>query len=226
MKGKLIVLDGIDGTGKGTQTEKLFEALRKKNYQVEKADFPRYGNPSAAMVEAYLRGEFGSSEEVGPYRASTFYAIDRYAASKEMYQWLNEGTHIISNRYVSASLGHQTQKIQNEEEKKKFTDWLLHLEYEIFQIPKPDLTFLFTIDPKIAQELIDKKQARSYLNGHKRDIHEDDQNHLLRAQEAYIEIAKQHDDWIIIECIHNNELRSIEDIHQEVLSLISERFGI
>ena len=107
MKGKLIVLCGTDGSGKATQAELLAERLKKEGHDVEVVDFPNYGEKSAALVEMYLNGDFGTAEEVGPYRASVFYAVDRYASSKKMKKWLDEGKIIVSNRYVSANIGHQ-----------------------------------------------------------------------------------------------------------------------
>jgi dTMP kinase len=104
MKGKFIVIDGTDGSGKATQTELLVKRLEAEGYAVVMADFPRYGERSAMLVEDYLNGKFGSAQEVGPYRGSIFFACDRYAASFQIKQWLEEGKLIISNRYVSANM--------------------------------------------------------------------------------------------------------------------------
>ncbi|MBU4493296.1 MAG: thymidylate kinase, partial [Nanoarchaeota archaeon] len=107
MKGKFIVIAGTDGSGKATQIKILVKRLKDKGYEVEIADFPQYGKKSAALVEEYLNGKFGLAEEVGPYRASIFYACDRYAASFKIKEWLDEGKIVVSNRYVSANVGHQ-----------------------------------------------------------------------------------------------------------------------
>jgi len=121
------------------------------------ADFPRHGQRSATLVDDYLTGMFGTAEEVGAYRASVFYACDRYAASMEMKQWLEEGKIVVSNRYVSANMGHQAGKIKDLAEVDKFLLWLENLEYEIFQIPKPDATILLYMPVDIGQQLVDKK---------------------------------------------------------------------
>jgi dTMP kinase len=121
------------------------------------ADFPRYGERSAVLVEDYLNGKFGSAQDVGAYRASIFYACDRYAASFQIKQWLEEGKIVISNRYVSANMGHQSGKIKEIPEVEKFLAWLENLEYEIFQIPRPDATMLLYMPVKIGQELVDQK---------------------------------------------------------------------
>src|SRR4030042_160135 len=122
-RGKLIVIEGTDGSGKATQTELLAKYLSEKGHEVKCFDFPRYGQRSAAMVEDYLNGKFGTAEEVGPFRGSLFYAIDRYAASFEIKQWLDEGKVAISNQYVSANMGHQTGKIKEPEQRETFLGW-------------------------------------------------------------------------------------------------------
>ncbi len=215
MAGKFIVIDGTDGSGKGTQTNKLVEKLKAEKFHVEIADFPQYGQKSAALVEEYLNGNYGTAKEVGPYRASIFYACDRYAASFQLKKWLEEKKIIISNRYVSSNMGHQGGKIQDTTERDKFLEWVEDLEYNIFKIPKPDINILLYMPPAIGQQLVDKKGHRDYVNGKKRDIHEADIKHLEEAAEAYQYIARKFN-WIIIDCAPNNELRTIEQIHHEL----------
>ena len=212
MSGKLIVIEGTDGSGKGTQTDLLISRLKNEGFEVEKADFPRYGNKSAGMVEEYLNGKFGSADEVGPYRASIFYACDRYAASFEIKKWLSEGKIVVSNRYVSANMGHQTGKIKDDAERNNFLEWVQDLEYNIFQIPKPDINILLFMPPEIGQKLVDKKGSRDYVGGEKRDIHEADLNHLQNAANAYAYVAKKYN-WVNINCAPDGNLLSIEKIH-------------
>lgn len=219
MKGKLIVIDGTDGSGKGTQTELLVKRLETEGYAVAMADFPRYGQRSAAMVEDYLNGQFGSAQDVGAYRASVFYACDRYAASFQIREWLNQGKIVISNRYVSASMGHQAGKIKDIAEVDRYLDWLEHLEYTIFGIPKPDATILLYMPVEIGQQLVDQKGDRAYVGGKARDIHEADIHHLSDAASAYQYVAHKYH-WPIIECAPNGHLRTIQDIHEELWSLV------
>jgi len=221
MKGKFIVIDGTDGSGKGTQAEKLIKRLESEGYAVALADFPRYGERSAILVEDYLNGNFGTAEEVGAYRASIFFACDRYAASFQIKQWLEEGKIVISNRYVSANMGHQAGKIKEISEVEKFLDWLDNLEYGIFKIPKPNATVLLYMPVEIGQQLVDKKGHREYVGGEKRDIHEADLNHLTDAASAYLYVAKKYD-WPIIQCAPDNQLRTIEDIHEELYTLVKK----
>ena len=211
--GTFIVIDGADGSGKGTQTTLLVERLKKEGFDVEVTDFPRYGQRSAFMVEDHLNGLFGSADEVGPHRASIFYACDRYAASFEIKKWLQEGKIVVSNRYVSSNMGHQAGKIKDPEKRDEFLGWLEHLEYDIFEIPKPDVNVLLHVPPEIGHQLIGKKEKRDYIKEGKRDIHEADLNHLKNASEAYSYVAQKYG-WHIIDCAPQSSLKSIEEIHE------------
>lgn len=223
-KGKLIVIDGTDGSGKGTQTELLIKRLKKEGYKVMLADFPQYGKRSATMTEDYLTGKYGSAEQVGAYRASIFYACDRFDASFEMRKWLNEGGIIISNRYVSSSRGHQTGKIKDKKKRKRFLEWLHQLEFDIFKIPKPIKTILLYMPVEVGQELIKRKDDREYLKDGKTDIHETNIPHLKDAAKAYVDVAKKYK-WDIINCAPRGtiaSLRTIENIHEELYSKIKK----
>lgn len=211
-KGLFVVIDGTDGSGKATQTQLLVDRLTKAGFSVEMMDFPQYGQKSAGLVEEYLNGKYGPADEVGPYRASIFYASDRYDASFKLKKWLEEGKIVISNRYVTANMGHQGGKIADDEERKKYFEWLYSLEYEIFNIPKPDLNIILHVDAAVAQKLVDQKGARDYVGGEKRDIHEADINHLRNAEKVYIEIAHTFSNFKLINCTRNNEIMSREAI--------------
>jgi len=216
MKGKLIVIDGSDGSGKTTQIKRLVNKLKKKGYEVEIADFPQHGKKSAALVDEYLNGEYGTAKEVGPYRASIFYACDRYAASFQMRKWLEEGKIIISDRYVSANVGHQGGKIEDINERNKYLDWLFNLEFNIFGIPRPDKNILLYVPPEIGKKLVRKKELREYIkNNDNEDIHEKDLNHLIDSTSAYLYAADRYG-WDKIICAPDNKLRTIDDISQEL----------
>ena len=221
MKGKLIVIDGTDGSGKATQTKLLAERLKQGNHDVEFIDFPQYGEPSAALVEEYLNGKYGTAEQVGPYRASILYACDRYAASFKIKQWLSKGKIVLCNRYVSSNMCHQGGKIKDFDERDKFLEWLDNLEYKIFEIPYPDINILLYIPPEIGQKLVDSKEQRGYLNGKKRDIHEADIQHLKDAAEAYKYVSDKFS-WITIDCAPNNNLMTREEINDLLWDKIKE----
>jgi dTMP kinase len=228
-KGLLIVIDGTDSTGKKTQTEILVSRLRDAGHEVEMADFPQYGKKSAGLVEEYLDAAYGSAVEVGPYRASVFYAVDRYAASAQIRSWLDAGKVVVSNRYVAASMGHQGGKIANADEREKFFAWLYDLEYGVFGIPRPDINIILGIDPLIA------KGHRDYAGGAKCDLHEADAQHLIDASKVYFEIATQFPDFEMVDCASpiDGQMLSREEISERIwgkvapkLSPVSEGCGI
>jgi dTMP kinase len=220
-KGKFIVIEGTDGSGKGTQVAMLVDSIKKQKTAVEVADFPQYDNFSGAFVAKYLRGEYGTANEVGPYRASVFYALDRYDKSFDIKKWIDEGKIIISNRYVSANMGHQTGKIEGKKKRDIFLKWLDNLEFGIFNIPRPDVTILLYMPPEVGQKLVDQKAKRDYTKGKKRDIHEADLDHLKKASEAYLYVAKKYD-WKIINCVENGILLSREEVHKKVLDVFTK----
>lgn len=215
-KGKLIVIDGTDGSGKATQSELLSKRLKKEGYEVRRVAFPRHGKKSAWLVDEYLRGKYGSAKEVGPYVASIFYACDRYDASFEIRKFLKEGKIVISDRYVTANMGHQGGKIKDSKERKNFFKWLYNLEYRIFLLPKPDLTIIFHVDAAIAQKMVDKKDSRSYIKGKRRDLHEKSLNHLKNAEKAYQEMSDLFPDFISMKCTENKKIMSKEKISELV----------
>ena len=216
------MLEGTDGSGKTTHTEMLLEHIKKEGKDVKEISFPQYETHSATMVEEYLNGNFGTAEEVGPYRASIFYAIDRYAHSKKIKQWLEEGNIVIANRYVGSNMGHQGGKIKDPEERKKYFEWNYNLEYNIFEIPKPDVNLILHVTPEISQQLVDKKEDREYIKGKKRDIHEDDLKHLSDAEQAYVQMAKSFPEFHLVECVSEDKMLSPEEIHSKVWNYIQK----
>lgn len=221
MSGIFISIEGTDGSGKGTQTELLVNRLKTEGKDVEIISFPQYGESSAAVVEDYLHGKFGTAEEVGPYRGSIFYAIDRYAAASKIRVWLRSGKIVIANRYVGSNMAHQGGKISSETEQDKYFAWVYDLEYTIFGIPKPDFSLILHVPAEVAQKLVDQKEARAYLQGKKRDIHEDDLGHLRAAETTYKRVAQKFPEYTILECANNNEIRSIQEIHESVWQLVN-----
>ena len=220
MKGKFIVIEGTDGSGKGTQVHLLVKRLKADGVPVEMVDFPQYENPSSYFVAKYLRGEYGTAEDVGPYRASMFYALDRYDKSFEIKKWLDEGIYVIANRYVSANMGHQAGKIDDVEDRDKYLEWLNNLEYKTFGIPEPDQTLFLYVPPELGQQMVNHKNNRNYTHGKKMDIHEADLNHLKKASEAYIYVAKKYG-WKTIHCSEQGVMLSREAINEEIYNVIN-----
>ncbi|MBU1039384.1 dTMP kinase [Patescibacteria group bacterium] len=219
-KGLFIVIEGTDGSGKTLQTALLSKALRKQGKKVQVISFPRYGQPSAKLVEQYLNGYFGQSWQVSPYQASLFYAVDRFAATKQIRNWLKQGRIVIANRYVFSNAAHQGGKIVNIKERKKYWQWLIDLEYNLLNIPEPDITFLLHVSAKLAQQLVDKKTKRSYIkSGKKRDIHENDLNHLQAAEKAYLELVKLYK-LKVIKCQEGGKLLEPQKINNNLQKII------
>ena len=192
----------------------LKEKLEQKGFEVEVADFPQYNTKSAGLVEEYLSGKYGTDTEVGPKIASIFYAADRYDASFKIRKWLEQGKIVLANRYVSSNMGHQGGKIEDSTERKQFFDWEYDLEYNLFKIPKPDLSILLHIPHEVAQELA-KKRNREDWEGKTKDIHEENLEHLRRASETYKEISK-FPGFTMIDCVENGELQTPDQIHEKV----------
>lgn len=218
-----IVIDGPDGSGKGTQTKLLVERLRREGRVVEHLSFPRYGKPEAFFIEQYLHGQYGTAEEVGPYRASILFAVERFHVANEIRRLLETGTIIVSDRYVSANKGHQMAKLTNPDARKKFLDWLNDFEYRLLGIPVPDLTVMLHVPADIAYDLIAKKDERGYLHGKARDIHEADRGHLEAAERAYLDLPAMDtvERWQKLECLENGTLLSIEEIHERLWNVIA-----
>jgi dTMP kinase len=223
-KGKLIVIDGTDGSGKATQVALLAERLKKAGFDVELADFPQYGRKSAGAVEEYLSGKYGSAEMVSPYAASIFYATDRYDASFKIKKWLDEGKLVISNRYTTSNMAHQGGKISNPLERKAFFDWIKNFEEKILGIPKPNLVFFLHVNSQLAQNMAIRRNRVDW-DGKIRDIHEENIRHLELAEKTYVEIAQSSDDIILFSCVKDGQLLSRSAVNdllwEKIIGLLS-----
>lgn len=221
MFGKLIVIEGTDGSGKGTQLELLKKRLDAEGVSNVNFSFPQYGKKSAGPVEEYLNGKYGEPNELNPYAASIFYAMDRFDLSREIRDALKEKL-VILDRYVDSNAGHQGGKISNPEEREKFVEWLYDLEFRILGVPRPDLVVILHVPAEIGQQLVAKKVARSYLEKGTHDKHEGNLEHLKNAEASYLWLAEQHpQDHKIIECVEDGKILAPEVIHQKVYNLIA-----
>lgn len=218
MNGKLIVIEGLDGSGKATQAQRLFDELKNKGENVMKVSFPDYDSDSSALVKMYLGGKFGTDpDDVNPYAASSFYAVDRFAsyASNWKQFYLNGGI-VVADRYTTSNAIHQCAKLP-ESEWERFISWLFEYEYKLMGIPEPFRTVYLRVDPGVSQKLMTKR-----YNGNeaKKDIHESNVEYLRRSREAADYCARMLD-WKVVECVNGDEMRSIEDIFADVLSVVS-----
>jgi dTMP kinase len=221
-KGIFIVIEGSDGSGKGTHFNLLTEWLEEQGREIATYDFPQYDQPSSYFVREYLNGKYGGADELGAYKPSFFYALDRFDVSAALRKDLAEGKLVICNRFTGSSMAHQGQKLKGKERTAYF-DWLFALEFDTLSIPKPDLNIVLIMPADIAQKLVDQKGERNYINK-KRDIHEADINHLRGAVAAYQELCQRFPDtFTSINCTENNQLRAIDEIQAAIRHCVNEK---
>lgn len=217
-----IGVEGGDGSGKGTHTELLRDFLTSKlGRAVTKLSFPQYGQPSAHYAERYLNGDYGGINDVHPDLTSLAYAVDRYAAKPRIEAALANPAHtVLTDRYVGSNIAHQGAKIDDPAERHAFYERTLHTEYEIMGIPRPSKNIVLLVPSAIAQENVDKKATRRYTTL-KRDIHEADADHLEKAKRNYQELCELYpEEFIPIDCMDGDRLRTIEDIQTEIRELL------
>ncbi len=211
--GKLIVIEGTDGSGKSTQFRLISERLNKENVAFKHLVFPRYSEESSALIRMYLGGQFGSNpSDVNAYAASSFYAVDRYASYKmDWGSYYEDGGLILSDRYTTSNAVHQASK-EPKETRKAFWTWLYDFEYDKLGLPAPDLILYLDVPTDFTEKLM---RSRENATGTKADIHEKDLQYLATCRETGREAA-QHYGWTVISCVQDGEMRSIEDIHEEI----------
>ena len=217
--GKLIVIDGVDGSGKETQTGLLQTALINSGVNVKKIEFPNYSDNSSALIKMYLAGEFGkSAEAVNPYAASTFYAVDRFASYKQYWEdEYKSGKIILADRYVSSNAIHQASKLTGKE-RDDYLSWLYDFEYEKIELPKPDAVIFLDMPPEYAAVLINKRYSGDQS---KKDLHEKDISYMKKCYESAI-YACEKLGWIRIPCVLDGEILSANEIHSRVLAKVKE----
>ena len=218
--GKLFVIDGTDGSGKQTQFDLLKKHLSEDGIDYRTVSFPNYDSPSSALVKMYLSGEFGeNAKDVSPYIASTFYAADRYATfKKDFKEYYDNGGIILADRYTTANMVHQAGKIDDEIEREKYLNWLFDLEFNLYGIPEPTKVFFLNMPPEKSLELI-KNRENKFTHNDKKDIHERDSKHLEESYNAACSLVDKYD-WNEIKCVKNNEIRTREDIHNEIYNIV------
>ena len=211
--GKLIVIEGTDGSGKSTQFKKLTDRLTAEGTEFQKLVFPQYSEPSSALIRMYLGGEFGKDpSNVNAYAASAFYAVDRYASYKKAWgQWYNDGGLILSDRYTTSNAVHQASK-EAPEQRQEFLRWLYEFEYDKLGLPKPDLVIYLDVPTAFTEQLM---RGREAATGTHADIHEKDTAYLATCRETG-RAAAEYYGWQIINCVKDGQMRSIEDIHEEI----------
>ncbi|MEK7586050.1 MAG: deoxynucleoside kinase [Patescibacteria group bacterium] len=218
-KGKLIVIDGTDGSGKATQVALLTTRLKKEGYTVKNVDFPEYyKNFFGKFIGHCLSEQYYNFVKVHPKIASVLYAADRFQSKDEIEGWLKKGYVVIANRYVSANQIHQGGKIKNAKKREAFIKWLDEMEYQVFKIPRPNTVFYLSLPLPIILKLIKErngKMKRAYLKKHK-DVHESDKQFLINSRNSALWLAKTQKYYRKIDCAIGNSIRTRDDIHQEI----------
>jgi len=213
--GKLIVIEGLDGSGKSTQLDLLFQNLNKKGIDCKSVSFPDYDSDSSALVKMYLGGKFGTHPgDVNAYASSVFYTVDRYASYKANWgKYYENGGVVISGRYTTSNAVHQTSKLP-ESEWESFLNWLYDFEYNKVAIPKPDKVIFLDMPVEVSQKLLSKRYEG---DENKKDIHESDTKYLSKCRDSAYFTAK-YSGWTIIPCAKDGNPRSIEDIQNDILT--------
>src|SRR3989344_377514 len=225
-KGKLIVIDGTDGSGKATQVALLVKRLKKEGRTVKVVDFPEYyKNFFGAFIGHCLSEQYYNFLNVHPKIASVLYAADRFESSEELRSWLKKGYIVVANRYVSANQIHQGGKIKSAKKRNDFIKWLDQMEYEVFGIPRPDVTLylslLIDIVLRLLKERDSSKMHRAYLKK-KKDVHEADVNFLINSRKSAQKLVKEIPNFIKIECAPEGQILSRETIHEEIYKKIKK----
>ena len=217
--GKIIVIEGTDGSGKSTQFRLLTQRLQQEDTEFKTLVFPQYSEPSSALIRMYLGGEFGTDpSDVNAYAASAFYAVDRYASYKKDWgQWYQQGGLIVSDRYTTSNAVHQASK-ESGEKQGEFLKWLYEFEYDRLGLPSPDLVIYLAVPTAFTEQLMRHREQETNT---KADIHEQNTQYLATCRETGRTAANFYG-WSVIQCVRDGKMRSIEDIHQEIYGLVKD----
>ncbi len=222
MKGKLIIIEGVDSSGKATHTKLLYERLINENNEVKKVEFPNYNSNSSALVKMYLNGDFGDKpEDVNPYAASVFFAADRFASFKTLWKdFYENGGIVVSDRYTISNMIHQAAKIKDLEKKRIFLEWLWDLEFIKMGIPVPDCIIFLDMPPEYAQILM--KNRKNKITGlNEKDIHENNLEYLQESYKNACNIAELYN-WNHVYCVMDGKIRDIADIQNDIYSIVKK----
>ena len=221
-----LVIEGIDGAGKETQTRLLKEYLKSLGKKVVTQSFPNYVSDGCKPVQMYLDGKLSkTANEVNAYQSSVLFAVDRFCTMTQLSKTIDNDSVVVFDRYVSSNMLHQGGKIHNDAELEKFLKWLEEFEFEVMKIPKPDKIFFLSVPPEISMKLIaERKNLKSMTE---KDIQESDENHLKNAFETGTKISKMFG-WEVIDCVDHekNYIRSKEDISKEIQSKVNALLNI
>lgn len=217
--GKLIVIEGTDGSGKSTQFRLMSEHLEKDGVAFKHIVFPRYSEESSALIRMYLGGQFGDKpSDVNAYAASSFYAVDRYASYKmDWGKWYEEGGVVVSDRYTTSNAVHQASK-ESGQARQDYLKWLYEFEYDQLGLPRPDLTIYLDVPTDFTEKML---RGREQATNTKADIHEKDMQYLATCRQCGRDAAAFYG-WTVIQCVKDGKMRSMEDIHNEIYTAVKQ----
>ena len=228
-RGKLIVVDGIDGSGKATQVKLLEKRLRKDGVKVKTIDFPRYySNFFGKLLGEYLSGIYGDFIQVDPRIASILFAADRFESGKQIQDWLKQGFTVLADRYATANQIHQGGKISDIKKRKEFLKWLDTMEYSVFKIPRPDLVVYLDVPferSKMWLELKVTQRKKKYLKGRK-DVAEDNLEHLKDSRESALYLARVNKNWEKVVCCRGVVCMGVEEVSSEVYKIVQRKLKL
>ena len=211
----IIVFEGLDGSGKGTQSQKLSARMGAKGIDNALYSFPNYKGTSFGLeVGKYLNGGFGALDEIPPQFPVMLYAMDRFEMKKNILTDIKSGANIIFDRYVASNIAHQAVKFP-ENERSAFIDWVKRLEYNILEMPQPDVTIFLDVEPRIAAKMVEQKGKRDYTDS-KKDIHEANNEYMEKVYAMYKKLAED-EGWIVIQSTDGENMRDMDIIAKEIL---------
>lgn len=218
--GKLFAIEGVDGAGKETQTRLLLKRLEREGHSPLRVSFPDYESESSFAVKLYLAGAFGEkAADVGAKAASTFFALDRYISYKTNWEKdYNEGRIILADRYVTSNMIHQASKLETEEEKSAFLDWLCEFEYGVYHLPKPDAVIFLNVPPEVGARNT-KGRKNKATGGTQQDIHESDRGYMQKSYDNAMYVARKFG-WNCIDCAPDGAMRSVAEIGDEIFAVV------
>src|SRR3989344_3191708 len=223
MKGKLIVIDGGDGSGKTVQSLLLRDYLKKNHLPVSYFDFPQYDGFYGQIVARFLSGEFGGLDQVSPYLTALVFALDRATVSKKISKHLKKGNYIVCNRYATSNFVYQGAKILHQQDRDKFNKWVFDLEYKIQKLPKEDIVIYLFVPWQIGSVLSKQKGKKKYLSDKSNDIHEDNGVYRKKVEKLYLENSKKNKHWLKINCVRNGNLLNKQAIHAQIIAILKQK---
>jgi len=219
MAGKLIVIDGTDGSGKHTQVHLLVKYLKNKRKKVKTLGFPQYDSLFGKLIAKYLHGDYGSPTKVPVEFASLIYALDRFDAKNQIVKWLAQGNTVILDRYVQSNLAYQCAKVKSLKEKHELQNWLFTLEYEKLKVPMPTKVIILYVPQKVSQKLLQTRPKKPYLKGKTTDEHEKNKKYMLAVEKEYVRLAKELK-WTRINCTKDDTIMSRKQIHERIVRVL------